>query len=688
MSGFIRRFTTFPPENVITAIEGINIVDLAPPAAIGGVDTNVVALVGEFADMTYAIAVDTSGVFTSVTKPQEVVSGQDVLNKFGGFDETIGQFGGDCGSGYVEMRNKTFGRLILAAVNLASASGVRVWRELPTNTSATNPTPVIPLAGATAAAGRVFKQSLVAAERMKLAVHVDFSAEDEYKTAVDGSVTAVGAAVTQIFTSATGSFLTLSRSDGKVGVEIGDILVLGVIGAAGAQGANARTYRVRSITDATNLVVERLDGSSFNWTTGAALAYRIHPGRAADSYGSGAGSVLTSQGSFTVAARPLTNGAGTGVDSSDGTWAVNTAIEPLVAPPAPTATTWDPLSGLAGKVGPTTAVAYTANVQRTNAVNHASIDALYATAVDSMLADEIPSSEVTHVWAARKSSTIRTKLRSHVLSSSANGVGRTCSIAPELDQTQSTALTTVTSDADPGVGANRDESVFYHWPPVLTFVPEAVGFFIRRADGSTTTDGMVDVGGDGWMSAIMGNLPPERNPGEASGTTKRVLAPVLGYARAVPTLDINSWKLLRLRGIAGIRMDKTVGPIFQSGVTTSLLSKQKNINRRKMANFIEDSIAQALKPFVKLPMSEQFKDGVLGQVDDFLTSLLSPDNPSAQRISGYTLDGKSGNTLQSEDKNIFVMIVNVRTLASADFIVVQVNAGEGVVVTSQVPAAA
>jgi hypothetical protein len=272
-----------------------------------------------------------------------------------------------------------------------------------------------------------------------------------------------------------------------------------------------------------------------------------------------------------------------------------------------------------------------------------------------------------------------------VLTSSANGVGRTGSIAPELDQTQSTALTTVTSDTDPGVGANRDESVFYHWPPVVTFIPEAVGSFIRRADASITTDGIVDTGGDGWMSSIMGNLAPERNPGEASPTTKRVLAPVLGYAKAVPVLDINSWKLLRLRGIAGIRLDKTVGPVFQSGITTSLTSGQKNINRRKMTNFIEDSIAQALKPSVKLPMSEQFKDTVLGQVDDFLTSLLSPDNPAAQRISGYILDGKSGNTPETEAQGIFVMIVKVRTLATADFIVVQVEAGEGVVVTSEIP---
>lgn len=688
MSGFIRRFTEFPPNDVITAIEGINIVDLPPPSAVGGVSTNTVALVGEFADMTFATSVSSAGVVATSPQPQEIISGQDLLNKLGGFDETIGQFGGDCGNGYVELRNKSFGRLIVVPINLASASGIRAWRQLPTNKSATDPTPIYPIAAAAAAAGTILKATAATADRMKLAQPVAFSNEEAYKTAADGAVTAAGAAATGEITSATGAFTTINRYDGKVGVEVGDILVVGVIGAAGAQGANATTYRVTAINSATSLQVQLLNGTNFTWTTGVSLAYRLHPGRAADSYGSGTGSALSAQGSHTVRVRPITDGAGTGSAAADGTWATSTAVDPLVPAATPTATTWEPLSGLAGQVGPTTAVAYTAAIQGPNAVNAAGIDALYASAIDSLLFDNVPASEVAHVWSARKSDTIRTKLRSHILLASENGVGRTASLSPELDITKLTALTTVTGDVAPGVGVNRDERVIYDWPPMVTFVPEAVGKYIRRADGTITTDGMVDTGCDGWMSSILGNLAPERNPGEHSGVTKKCLAPVLGYAKNVPDLDINAWKLLRLRGIAGIRMDKTVGAVFQSGITSSLLGGQKNINRRKMCDYIQDSIAQALKPFSKLPMSEQFKDGVLGQVDDFLTLLLSPDNPPAQRISGYLLDSKSGNTPQLEAKGIYVLVIKVRTLATADFIVLQFEVGEGVVVSNEVSSAA
>ena len=65
-----------------------------------------------------------------------------------------------------------------------------------------------------------------------------------------------------------------------------------------------------------------------------------------------------------------------------------------------------------------------------------------------------------------------------------------------------------------------------------------------------------------------------------------------------------------------------------------------------------------------------------------METLLSANNPAAQRISGYNIDTQSGNTPQLEAAGIFVIIVNVRTLATADFIVIQANIGEGVVVTT------
>lgn len=686
---FIRRFTSMPPIDVITAIEGIIIIDQPPPSPPNGATTNVVALVGEFADMTYAVAVDSNGVISTFPTPIEIFSGQDLLNKVGGWDSTLGQFGNAMGNGYAELRNKTFGRLIVVPVNLASAAGVRMWRFLPTNKSATDPTPVVPVSAATVPGGYLFKDAAQALERIKIAKAITFTGDISYLGGTDGSVTNAAAAATNTFTSAGGGFTTVQRPDGKTGVQVGDILVTGVIGAGTPQGDDSGQHRVVSVTSDTVIVVQAMDGTNFAWTTTSAIiVWRLHPAASADSFGDGASSLLSSQGSFTVPVRPLTNDAGTGSSGSDGTWPTGTALNPLVAPPALTATSADPLSGLAAKVGPSTAVAYTHLVQAPNAANDATIDVLYQAALNALLNDSAPASEVSHVWAARKSSTIRSSLLLHAVNESARGTGRTCSISPPLNLPASTSLTTVTGTADPGVGANRNERVFYDWPATRTLIPEAVGTLIATADGGQTSDGIIDVTSDGWMSSLMGNLAPERNPGEVTDTTQTVLKPILGNSRGTPNLDINAWELLRLRGIAGIRIDANTGPEIQSGVTTSLTNGQKNINRRKMADYIEDSLAIILKPFAKLPMSDEVVDSAVGQCNDFLDLLLSPDNAAFQRISGFQIDPISGNTPDLTARGIFVIIVRVRTLATADFIVVQAEIGEGVVVTGQIPVAA
>jgi hypothetical protein len=327
---------------------------------------------------------------------------------------------------------------------------------------------------------------------------------------------------------------------------------------------------------------------------------------------------------------------------------------------------------------------YTHLVQAPNAPNNAAIDALYLTALSSLLNDDVPESMVTHVWAARKSLNIRNYLPQHVLQQSEYGVGRTTSISPPLNEPSTTVLTTVTGNTDPGVGANRAERVFYDWPGVQTMVPEAVNVPITGADGLVYTNGVIDTTGDGWLASILSNLPPERNPGESTDTTQTVLAPLLGYARNTPTLNINAWILLRQSGICGIRFDRNTGPEFQSGVTTSLVPGQQNINRRKMADYIEDSLAVALKPFVKLPLSNETIDAAVSQVTDFLDTLLSPDNAANQRISAYSVDPNSGNTPDLTADGIFVIIVNVQTLATADFIVLQAQIGEDVQITSSV----
>lgn len=663
MSGFIRRYGYAPGVETITQIEGVVIVDLPPPGAINGQSTGVAAIVGEFADMGYATAVSSTGVVTTNPQPVEIFSGQDLVDKVGGFDATLGQFGDAGGNGFAALRNKKFSRLICVPVNLASSAAGRAWRDLPTNAGAALATPVVPLQGGRVEAGRRF---ISGSNRVHLAKRATFTALGHYKNGTDGDSTLGASAVTQTFNSASGGFLT-AYNGGPV--PKGHILVLGQIGGAGALGGNAGTYRVQTqAVSNTALVLEKLDGTAFTLATSATQPWRLHPQTDADTGGTnGVAAALADTAGYTLPARPL-----------DASIAAATTCTPVAVPTAGTASSWDPLSGLTLRSHVTTGFVYVATTQAVNAANDAAIDALYATAIDALLLDQQPAREVNIAWGARTSATIRTKWKAHELAASEVGVGRIVCIAPNLQVVSTTAAI---AEASPGVGAVRDERVIYCWPGARTSIPEAVSSSLGTADGLVTTDGVLDDRGDGWMAAVLSNLPPERNPGQSGPPVDTVLAPISGLQRGLSNLQVGDYTSMRASGIAGLRIDRVAGPIFQSGVTTSLVAGRKNINRRRMADFIQDSVASRLVQFAKQPLTQSLKDDITTEIDTFLNLLKSPNNPPAQRIADYVVDDVSGNTPALEAAGVYVVIGRVRTLATADFIVFQTEVGEGVTIT-------
>lgn len=160
MAGFIRRYGFAPGVETLTQIEGVIIIDLPPPGSITGVGVGTACIVGEFADCTFAAVVDTAGVVTTKAQPVQVFSAADMLAKVGGWDETLGDFGGAGGNGFAALRNKRFSALVITPVNLASAQAQRYFRKLPANASATSPLPVVPMQAGTVLASREFKSEI------------------------------------------------------------------------------------------------------------------------------------------------------------------------------------------------------------------------------------------------------------------------------------------------------------------------------------------------------------------------------------------------------------------------------------------------------------------------------------------------------------------------------------------------
>jgi hypothetical protein len=687
--GFSRRFGFFPGLEVITQIEGVVLVDLPPPGSTLGVSTGVAAMVGEFADCSFACSVDGSGVVTTNPVPVEIFSAQDLIDKTGGFDETIGDFGLSEGSGFVALRNKKFSRLILCPVNLAAATGCRYFRALPVCSGTTDPTPVVPVSGAVIPAGTEFRSAT--SGRMRIAARTVFTARDLISSGSGGATTNGGAAATQTFTVATADFSAVARPDGGIGIKKGDVVVIGNNNAGALQplpaggSLGAGTYRVQ--TDATSgsptlLVLERMDGTNFAFVTATTIPYRIHVSSDADSApvivvgSSVAGGYKASEvGGYSVPTRPLTDVSGA---STNGTWTAGAVVTPLVVPPVITGSSWDPLTGLGGRVIPTGGMVYVALVQTPNAAAGALLDALYVSALAALVSDQDPISSINILWSARTSSNIRTAVNTNVNSASGLSAGRIGINRPAL-VTQTT--TAAVASTDPGVGGNRSERIVYTWPGVRTFIPDAAGFRLKVADGTTTIDGVLDVGFDGFLASVLSNLPPERNPGQSAAPVPGILAPVLGLQRGAPNLQLNDYIVLRSSGVASVRMDRTTGPVIQSGITTSLVPGQKNISRRRMADFIEDSLGIVLAPFVKLPLSISNKDSAVSEVDSFLAGLLSTANPAAARIDDYQVDEKSGNTPTTTAAGVFVIIVRVRLTPNGDFIVLQSEIGENVVIS-------
>jgi phage tail sheath protein FI len=128
------------------------------------------------------------------------------------------------------------------------------------------------------------------------------------------------------------------------------------------------------------------------------------------------------------------------------------------------------------------------------------------------------------------------------------------------------------------------------------------------------------------------------------------------------------------------RYDKVTGFEYQSGVTSvdpSVYPELRNISRRRMADFIQDSLANRLQVYVKKIMSATNKNACVGEITAFLESLKRDE-----RIADYSVDPKNGNTPEKLAQGIFTILVSVRLLASMDAIVLNTEIGETVNITT------
>jgi hypothetical protein len=322
----------------------------------------------------------------------------------------------------------------------------------------------------------------------------------------------------------------------------------------------------------------------------------------------------------------------------------------------------------------------------TAALIESAIDAQYGTAITVTEDINQVTKQTNLIYSARQSNSIRKALVADAKTASSNGCfGRMAAIRPPIGTTKQVAVSTA---AEPGVGAYRDTSgsVIYTFPQVSTTVPAIQSRGAAGGPGFTAT-GAVDVGADGFICSAASQLPPEEDPAQDAN----LFGNVNGLDSSPNSIGFSMPDYINFKaaGICAPRIDDGV-PGFQSGVTTvdpTVYPTLVQINRRRMANFIQDSIAGKSKRTNKKLMTARRRRAYAKSIESFLESLLARSDPDQQRIGGYTLDRKSGNNASTIAQGAYRLKIDVQTLPEFISIILQTNIGTTVTVTETLPPA-
>lgn len=228
---------------------------------------------------------------------------------------------------------------------------------------------------------------------------------------------------------------------------------------------------------------------------------------------------------------------------------------------------------------------------------------------------------------------------------------------------QTTTATTAIAD----VASYRDDRIIYPWPRIKTTDLYAATL------PEITCDGNADV------ACAVASVDPEVSPGGAPG------APYLRRITGLETDDatITTYDLLRAAGISPFQIVEGLGTILRGCVTTSITSGLTEVFRRRMTDYIVDSLASRWSYFVGLPLDIELATqtmgdntaGLIGETQQFLSGL------APKRIARYAVDQYSQSAQADIDAGTWIIAISVKLWSAMNEIVLVGNIGEGVTFT-------
>lgn len=744
MSVYVRRFDFDPGDDVLLNIESVNILDLVPPGALQGVGSGTALLVGEFENGPFNQLIE-------ITSPSNLQSTAGTLGytygtAVGNYPCAVKRSADGAvtpeawnGNGFLALNGKQFSRLFICRVDtsVGSVNFTRLaWLTGAASTSSyvLAPGQILALdlgagqvsATFTAAAatvtgvGGTYPTTFAGGETLTLGYDgaanfvTTFQSGDQSLAQV---VSRINAFAGFTFADQNGGQLRLTGiqkgTGGQVRVVSGSTGVLANLGLTAANTAgtgNVANILAVTFTEVQTVVQGAIAGTKVELDAQGSLRVSNTGTPGTGTLTVGTNTTATALG-FVVGA---TSSAATQVSGTipAGTVVANSAGSHVLVTMQDIAVTATSAGPYAVKVryavddgtGAGETAATITNVVNapalgafsvsnpsnlTAALTDAQIDAAYATtlAAGGPTTDVNTQAKIINIlWCARHSNAVRRAVRTNVIYASSKGCfGRVGCVSPPLN----TAKAVAQGSSDPGVGATRDERVIYCYVGANVFVP-LIGKVGTAGGFGFTASGNIDQVSDGWMASILSQLPPEENPGQDTPFTGAINGIETGAN--VQGFDMDDYIAFKAAGIAALRMDQDEGiAIFQSGVTSVnplTDSGRVTIARRRMDDFIGDSIAQFAKKSGKKLMTRARRKALKQAIMGFLKGLLSPNNPEAQRIAGYTVDDKSVNTSDSLARGLYKLLVKVQTLPSMDSIGIIEEVGTDVEVTVSLPLAA
>ncbi len=728
MAGFVRVFTFVPTIEVIKEIEGVVIIDLAPPDPATGVGSGTVLLVGEFEDGLFATDLDAKGAV-------EVFGSEDYRQKFGSFGYTyagvvannpsarrhIGEAWN--GNGFIKSFKLKASRLLISRVDTSVGSvsfdplafidgnagpfvlAVGQTVAFTTNTGSASSTALTGVVATSAGAAGVFT-TVVSGETFGVKVdggpqiNVTFGAADITAAAQISRINATLGYAMGILNGAQIDLRGLKVGSGG-SIELIDVTpgLLAKIGHTAGVTAGTGTFPninavqvselvafINGIAGLTTINLKATTGDAgqirfYNSTSVAAATISITSGPMALALG------LTPLGT-TVALTGHDGGtipAGTRVRTSGGAeWVTMQTLDipaGVLGPyPVKVRPGTDNGTGVAATAGTVTVLVdpafgmltVTNPGALTVALTENQLDAHYQTALDATLDQSGTAREADYLLIARRSDAVVMAGRSNAYAATEAGMHARKFVTGD-------PLGTTVSGSIVNVALFRGDRVFYTSKGLKVRIPQIQERGVAGGDGFTD-DGVITVRPDGPLTSICATLPPEENPGQQTG----IIDDFFEVNTFGETLSIDSYKAFKRNGIAVPRRDRQSGMVFQSGNTSSLESGRTTMARRKMADFIQDTAADLFNPYVKKLNSQARRDKVRGIWEQFLGALESAKRPEAARIAAFSVDDSknAGNTDEVLALGVYNLLTTVRTLSSMEDIVVQTNIGENAVVST------